>query len=711
MASKILCEICQVEVPTDAIMQQHLKGKRHQKEVDRQKLKEQNCESSIYVRGYRRGTPEEDIRELFEEQFGKVETITVLNDCHFSFVKFAEKSSALKAIETKTVMLGGQKISIRPRQVKSGVSLQDKKDLKRKHKEQMERSEKDRERREEKIHEVVMKKIFTCSDFNQQMRAIRSYLELSQEGHDLRKKVMDDLHSILVEFLPGCQVVPFGSAVSGFGVASSDLDVFLDLSDLQSHAESNQELLKKANLNFHDIPGVELNDRGVTFGSGVTLHQQIKVVDRILGKAANGVFSRPTKIASARCPVIKTSHCTSRILCDITLSNKLAVQNTRLLKLYSSISDDIITLIHVLRYWAKRQEVTGSGVTSHPRLTNYALTILIVHFMVNKYGLPSPEELSKMTDAKTLIDTWDCSLPASLPSSYTTFLPSSPWEMLRDFFQDSLAHFKNFDFGSHVVVSRTGKYANAASANLPADFKMSCLNVQDPFDLSHNITVNVNSSSLQRILKSISQAAELHSMTELNFFRNLFFKPVPATKSKQTPSPTRPLTDLTVTFDISMSIWWLPPDQLDSAFAEWCENVIRLTKRVISEVLHGEPAREEPETKRAKMSDTSSACSFTLPVALWVGRTKAMKAIEKSDDYYETELACSRAMMEVSESVLLPSPLNFHLTVTPFVLPQERGVKVSLTPFVNDGNFRAFFMFFQKFLSKIVDRCVPTQKV
>jgi hypothetical protein len=58
--------------------------------------------------------------------------------------------------------------------------------------------------------------------------------------------------------------------------------------------------------------------------------------------------------------------------------------------MYASISPSVSCLIHVVCFWAKRKGFSGG----QSKLTNYALTILIIHFLVVHYNVPSPQKLS-----------------------------------------------------------------------------------------------------------------------------------------------------------------------------------------------------------------------------------------------------------------------------------------------------------------------------
>lgn len=73
---------------------------------------------------------------------------------------------------------------------------------------------------------------------------------------------------------------------------------------------------------------------------------------------------------------------------------RLAERNTKLLRFLTLLDVRIHRLMHTVRYWAKLRRLSGSG----PRLTSYALTLLVVYYLqsVKDPLIPSIEKMSQL---------------------------------------------------------------------------------------------------------------------------------------------------------------------------------------------------------------------------------------------------------------------------------------------------------------------------
>lgn len=84
-----------------------------------------------------------------------------------------------------------------------------------------------------------------------------------------------------------------------------------------------------------------------------------------------------------------------KIIISDAFSFRLALQNTQLLKFFCDADPRVRPLVFTLRYWGKLKEVSTNPI-SGPRLTNYALSFLVVFFLQNTQPpiLPSVAELA-----------------------------------------------------------------------------------------------------------------------------------------------------------------------------------------------------------------------------------------------------------------------------------------------------------------------------
>ena len=113
-------------------------------------------------------------------------------------------------------------------------------------------------------------------------------------------------------------------------------------------------------------------------------------------------------ITSAKVPIIKFVHKNTRIEGDISLYNILALENTRMLRTYSSIDPRVKTLGYVVKEFAKKCDI---GDASRGSLSSYAYILMLIYYLqqVQPPVVPVLQELhhdSKEKPVKT-VDGWN----------------------------------------------------------------------------------------------------------------------------------------------------------------------------------------------------------------------------------------------------------------------------------------------------------------
>ncbi|KAK4052284.1 hypothetical protein OIO90_004365 [Microbotryomycetes sp. JL221] len=146
---------------------------------------------------------------------------------------------------------------------------------------------------------------------------------------------------------PGAKLLPFGSMANGFALKNSDMDLccLLDKSQPLKPASELVELLGsliEKETNFH-----------------------VKMLPR------------------ARIPIIKltmppTSSVPFGMSCDIGFENRLALENTRLLRTYSLVDSRLRVLVLFLKVWTKRRKINNPY---RGTLSSYGFVLLVIHYL------------------------------------------------------------------------------------------------------------------------------------------------------------------------------------------------------------------------------------------------------------------------------------------------------------------------------------------
>ncbi|NXE85956.1 STPAP polymerase, partial [Cochlearius cochlearius] len=166
-----------------------------------------------------------------------------------------------------------------------------------------------------------------------------------------------------------------------------------------------------------------------------------------------------------------------------------------------------------------------------PLLNNYALTLLVLFFLQTRSPpvLPTVARLRDLAgdEDRAVVGGWDCSFPrdvASLEPSANAESPCECWggyggvpgvpalpsslapagSLLADFFHV----FGDFDFAGQVISLREGQALPLPPPEAGEGLKLGPLNLQDPFELSHNVAANVNEKTASRFGRCCRDAAK-----------------------------------------------------------------------------------------------------------------------------------------------------------------------------------------------------------
>ncbi|XP_076972105.1 speckle targeted PIP5K1A-regulated poly(A) polymerase isoform X2 [Tamandua tetradactyla] len=251
--------------------------------------------------------------------------------------------------------------------------------------------------------------------------------------------------------------------------------------------------------------GKALELEGTLKGEKTEGAAMLELVGSILRGCVPGVY-RVQTVPSARRPVVKFCHRPSGLHGDVSLSNRLALHNSRFLSLCSELDGRVRPLVYTLRCWAQGRGLSGSG----PLLNNYALTLLVIYFLQTRDPpvLPTVSQLTQKAGEgeQVEVDGWDCSFPRDA----SRLEPSTNVEPLSSLLAQFFSCVSCWDLRGSLLSLREGQalpVAGGLPSNLWGGLRLGPMNLQDPFDLSHNVAANVTNRVAGRLQNCCRAAA------------------------------------------------------------------------------------------------------------------------------------------------------------------------------------------------------------
>ncbi|KAJ9577365.1 hypothetical protein L9F63_006045, partial [Diploptera punctata] len=315
---------------------------------------------------------------------------------------------------------------------------------------------------------------------------------------------------------PGCKAHPFGSIVTGLGFKGSDMDIYMDL-NLGASAENTPE-----------------KQRSIINKAKKTLFKSRHLYSSIFG------------IPNAKTPIVTFVHKATGTSCDLSFKNGMGVQNSALIKYYLSLDERLKPLLVLIKYWTKKNELSGKG-----RLSHYAL-VLLVFFYLQQLSPPIIPTVYSIRSSNIVINGWECSFN---PESWNPGHDRNPMtvpELVTNFFK----FYSEFDYGLRVICPVIGQslpktlfetpeklpvamdqYKSAVSTGSNGLKVQTDMCVQDPYELTHNVTAGIPLKKLAEF-KNYCMAAEAVCSQALScqnsFLQKLFDKmKIPSNKSEQ----------------------------------------------------------------------------------------------------------------------------------------------------------------------------------
>ncbi|XP_043531056.1 speckle targeted PIP5K1A-regulated poly(A) polymerase [Chiloscyllium plagiosum] len=493
------CLLCDVRVPNSPSLNDHLKGKKHQKLLSVRSCRKSQQEKSLFVSGFHKGTSNLEITDYFQN-FGTVANVIMDKDKGlYAIIEMGDTEEVEKVLSITQHCMNGQKLRVKHKETKEFKYIPKRKQIPGK--------------KQWIDFEELTQGLCQAVDVDEQMKQLLQLFELTESEKTLRELIVSLLQEVFLEFFPSCRILPFGSSVNAFGIHGCDMDLFLDLENtkaFQAHARSKVEteevngIKEDAQFETQSEDSI-LSD--IDLGTSTTA-EVLQLVATVLQKCVPGIH-KVQAVTTARLPVVKFIHKESGLQGDISINNRLAVRNTQFLQLCASLDQRVRPLVYAVRYWAKQKQLAGNPFGGGPLMNNYAVTLLVVFFLQNRTPpvLPTVNHLKELADEddQCVIDGWDC----TFPSNQSKVEPSPNSEGLCGLLAEFYKFYSQFDFAGTVISLSEGK------AHLVTDFigpesetnlRLGPINIQDPFELSHNISGNINERTGQKFKRQLDEA-------------------------------------------------------------------------------------------------------------------------------------------------------------------------------------------------------------
>ncbi|KAM9823006.1 terminal uridylyltransferase 7-like isoform 3-T3 [Syngnathus typhle] len=283
----------------------------------------------------------------------------------------------------------------------------------------------------------------------------------------VRERILQDLEIFVRRQFPGARLQLFGSSKNGFGFRQSDLDICM---------------VREGQDNIDDVDCINVIER---LAKLLRKHPDLRNI---------------LPITTAKVPIVKFYHVRTGLEGDISLYNRLALHNTRLLALYAAIDRRVKILCYVMKVFAK---ICDIGDASRGSLSSYAYTLMVLFFLQQREP-PLIPVLQELYDGdkkpEVLADGWNVyffedlkALPSRWPQyGKNTETVGQLWLGLLRFYTE------DFDFKEHVVCTRQ----KARLTTFNKQWTSKYIVIEDPFDLNHNLGAGLSRKMTNFIMKA-----------------------------------------------------------------------------------------------------------------------------------------------------------------------------------------------------------------
>lgn len=213
-------------------------------------------------------------------------------------------------------------------------------------------------------------------------------------------------------------------------------------------------------------------------------------------------------IAHAKIPVVKLVHTDSGLPVDISIENTIAIENTRLIKLYMDLDARVKPLAFAIKVWCKSRAI------SHPEegsLSSYSWTLMLIHYLQRT----DPPVLPNLQQDKDTLEPFSHTYQGEIIHCYYDESPA--WKSQNEastsaLFLGFFKYFTHFPFGTHVInlepslLNGQDSTPLLKSAKGVGDWQRKSIAIQDPFIEDRNTGVGTSPQIAGWIMEEIGRA-------------------------------------------------------------------------------------------------------------------------------------------------------------------------------------------------------------
>ncbi|VDK82537.1 unnamed protein product [Litomosoides sigmodontis] len=470
------CDLCKVHLSSKALLDMHISGKRHHKKVAERDALLSLAARSVFISGLNPEivVTETQISEAFS-CFGKIEKVHLdTKGGKYAIIDFCQEFSANEAVLEREVRIGHQMVSVLPRKTNF-----------------------DECKTKFNIRVIDTNKLFNeingLATFAGQVNTLLDLYCLNDVEVAKRTEFAEVLTMALSEYFSSdVHVQIFGSSSTSLGTKDSDIDASLFFNVPLAEAHSVGDLARnKYTLLTCDITALR--------GRKICAEEYARLTDadrvRLLNKIVNDIRKRGTAsvsgqyaILDARCPLVRLT-INRKYIVDLSVDNYLGCAKSNWLRsvVHCDSSQLIRKFFVSFRFWAYVNGLLKADEKQRSHFNAYILNMLCITYLQLHNYIPALQR----TQEEVVVNGWRIDF-------FVDYVDLS-YLKLDKLFKDFFIWFVQLKLKDTVLCPYLGntvsfdRFQQLYPYNgVQSVFKLAHLNIQDPLEWSHNISMLVS---------------------------------------------------------------------------------------------------------------------------------------------------------------------------------------------------------------------------